>query len=403
MNWKVQIRQYIKMAAQNLALPAVYAACALRPVKKGLILFADAHHSGRPDNMKELYEALERRAGETSGLEIRELYLDFSKASFMAILRHMVQFMKQYARAEAVILCDNCLPAASCRKRSGTMVVQLWHACGALKKFGYDTAEDIPSNYKGNVFRNIDLVTVSAPFCEAAFASAMRLDRSCVQSTGVCRTDRYFRAGWKEQARKSFLKRFPQAQGKKVAVWAPTFRGNPADPYLVTLDTDRLRRELGEDWFVLEHLHPHMAAKGKGRGFAGSKTADTAAQAGSMLPMEVLYAAADVMIADYSSLIYEYLLFEKPLVLYIPDYEDYVRKRGFYMDYNEIPGQRVMQEEDLAQAVLGAQTAFPAQKEKLAHFLETYMCACDGHSTQRVLALIEDHIYGHKENTGKSR
>ena len=109
------------------------------------------------------------------------------------------------------------------------------------------------------------------------------------------------------------------------------------------------------------------------------------------------------MIADYSSLIYEYLLLEKPLVLYIPDYEDYVRKRGFYMDYNEIPGQRVMQEEDLAQAVLGAQAAFPAQKEKLAHFLETYMCACDGHSTQRVLALIEDHIYGHKENTGKSR
>ena len=428
------------MAAQNLALPAVYAVCTLRPVKKGLVIFADAHHDSRPDNMKELYEALNRMKKGGAKLDIREHYLNFTGASFSAILRHMMQFMKLYAQAEAVIICDNYLPAASCRKRRETMVVQLWHACGALKKFGYDTTDDIPENYRGNVFRNIDLVTVSAPFCEAPFASAMRLDQSCVRSTGVCRTDRYFRSNFQENARRRFLEKYPQARGKKVAVWAPTFRGNPAEPQLLPLNVDQLRKDLGEDWFVLEHLHPHMAAKyTKGTGsvvypdpagghFAspGSKTVrpDSAAHPDAaekscassdsrtlhrqaldiaLLPVEVLYAAADVMIADYSSLIYEYLLFGKPLVLYIPDYAEYVGKRGFYMDYSEIPGQRVYREEDLAQAILGAQAELAGQKEKTAHFLETYMCACDGHSTERVLALIEEHIYGHKDKTGKDR
>lgn len=416
MNWKIGIRQYIKMAAQNLVLPAVYAVCTLRPVKKGLVVFADAHHDSRPDNMKELCEALTRTKRGGAKLDIREHYLNFSGASFSAILRHMMQFMKLYAQAEAVILCDNYLPAASCRKRRETMVVQLWHACGALKKFGYDTADDIPANYRGNVFRNIDLVTVSAPFCEAPFASAMRLDQSCVRSTGVCRTDRYFRKDFQENARRRFLEKYPQAVGKKVAVWAPTFRGNPADPQLLPLNVDKLRKDLGEDWFVLEHLHPHMAAKCT-RGTGSVVHSDTAVRKtaasdsrtlqeqapAAMLPVEVLYAAADVMIADYSSLIYEYLLFGKPLVLYIPDYAEYAGKRGFYMDYSEIPGQRVYREEDLAQAILNAQAVLPGQKEKTAQFLETYMCACDGHSTQRVLALIEEHIYGHKDKAGKGR
>lgn len=383
MNWKVRLRQYIKMTAQNLVLPAVYALYARGPVKKGLIVFADAHHEERPENMKDLYAALKKRARERQDLQIRELYLNFQTASFPAVLRHMLQFMKLYARADAVVLCDNYLPAASCRKRPQTMVLQLWHACGALKKFGYDTTDDIPANYRGNVFRNIDLVTVSAPFCEGPFASAMKLDKRCVQSLGVCRTDRYFKESWKEKARAHFREVYPEAEGKKVVVWAPTFRGNPADPGTIPMDLEKLARDLGEDWFVMDHLHPHMAKK-----YARQQTADR------QISVEELYEAADVFIADYSSLIYEYLLFEKPLVLYIPDFEDYAGKRGFYMEYDEIPGQRVFREEDLASAVLAAAGKHGEEGDKLAHFLKTYMSACDGHSTGRVLAALEEHIDG---------
>ena len=68
-----------------------------------------------------------------------------------------------------------------------------------------------------------------------------------------------------------------------------------------------------------------------------------------MLPTEVLFPSADAMIADYSSLIYEYLLFGKPLILYVPDLEEYESGRGFYHDFDEIPGVQVLREEELAE------------------------------------------------------
>ena len=57
----------------------------------------------------------------------------------------------------------------------------------------------------------------------------------------------------------------------------------------------------------------------------------------SAMPTAELYPVTDVLISDYSSLIYEYLLFGKPLVLYVPDLEEYRTRRGFYMAPEEIP------------------------------------------------------------------
>ena len=130
----------------------------------------------------------------------------------------------------------------------------------------------------------------------------------------------------------------------------------------------------------------------------------------------------DLLIADYSSLIYEYLLFGKPVVLYVPDLEDYENQRGFYMNIREIPGEIVTEKEALAGAVRAAaekSTATeryasskhspsvekdsgagsdPARNRELsgedtepggyAAFLKPYMGACDGHATERILLRI---------------
>ena len=258
-------------------------------------------------------------------------------------------------------------------------MVQLWHACGSLKRFGYDTTDDIPAAYRGNVFRNTDLVTVSAPRCEKPFASAMRLPLSHVKALGVSRTDRYFDPAWRALSRARFAKAFPEAAGKKIALWAPTFRGSPAVPKSIPFDVSALERALGEDWKVIVSTHPHMK-DGRVR-----------------VTTEELFVAADCLIADYSSLLFEYLLVakileeepgqkDKRLVMYTPDYEDYVSRRGFYMPYEDIPGVRVGTFDELAGAVLGK--AGKVQGMERDAFLETYMAACDGKSTKRILKWI---------------
>ena len=381
-------KQYAKMAAQNLYLPLVYACSRMRPVKRGRVVFADAHHMRRPENMAPLI----RQMQEDGSYEIIETYLDYRQASFGQVLRHMTDFMRLYATAQTVVLCDNFLPAAGCRKRRGTYVVQLWHACGALKKFGYDTEDDIPKLYKGNVFRNTDLVTVSAPFCEKPFSSAMRLPDGQVQALGVCRTDRYFDEDWKKRCREKLLQKRPDLRGRRIAVWAPTFRGSPGSPECISLDADVLQQKLceltGEPWTVLVKLHPHMQEEGKRSGQNNSGLSSHEIR----MSTEELFPCMDVLIADYSSLIYEYLLFDKPLVLYVPDYRQYLSKRGFYMPHEEIPGPRVYEEKDLPAAVREACTseALPEYERQRKRFLEKYMRMCDGKSVERILEKIRE-------------
>ncbi len=366
----MKIKQYAKMAAQNIYLPLVYNLHRHRKITPRSVLFADAHHDAVPANMKPLREELKR-----DGWTVREMYLDYQKASFGRTLRHMTAFMKAYAGSEAVVLCDNFLPAAGCRKRPQTKVVQLWHACGSLKKFGYATTDDIPASYRGNVFRNTDLVTVSAEACVLPFSEAMRLSPERVCPLGVSRTDRYFDPEWRKTAREHFLKKCPQAVGRKVVVWAPTFRGDPSDPEVIGLDTEALQEKLGDEWILLVKHHPHVRKAGSVAG----------------LSMEELFAAADAMIADYSSLIYEYLLFEKPLVLYIPDYDSYLSQRGFFMPHEEIPGERIYEEKDLADGIRRAcvENDSPGVVQARKAFLAKWMSACDGGSTRRIADWLE--------------
>ena len=75
------------------------------------------------------------------------------------------------------------------------------------------------------------------------------------------------------------------------------------------------------------------------------------------------------------------------MILYTQDYEEYAARRGFYMDYSEIPGRQVRREEDLADAIRTAQN----DEKKRRQFLEKYMSRCDGHATERIYRRIVNY------------
>lgn len=148
------------MFLQNILLPLVYRFYAGKPVRRGSIIFADAHHEEIPFSMRRVYEMLAEREASDSGVSetgpapIEVFVRDFNRMSYGELMRYLLKFMKQYATAEYVFVCDYYLPAASCRKRPETKLIQLWHSCGLMKKIAYDAGEDIPANYKGNMFGN---------------------------------------------------------------------------------------------------------------------------------------------------------------------------------------------------------------------------------------------------------
>ncbi len=368
---KIVAKQYVKMAVQNILLPFVY--CILKPkqIEKGLAVFADAHNSRVPSGMAPLVKEVKKRGN----MRVIEIYDDYQQISFLRLVKRMLYFMKYYARAEYVVICDNFLPVSSCRKRRETTVIQLWHGCGAFKKFGYDTDGDIPAYYKGNVYRNYDIVTVSAPGCVPHFQSAMRLPAKVFKPYGVCRTDKFFRDSYNQACRKLFYKKHKDAEGKKIVLWAPTFRGNPADPKLDQYeDIQKLSAQLPEDVFVVIKVHPHLAKKYP--------------YDNSSLTTDQLLPVADLLITDYSSVLFEYCIYKKPILFYAPDIDAYDAERGFYLDYRKLPGTIVTRQGQLAEEVLRALCQNQEEDEAVKSFYDTYMSGCDGKVTKRLADLM---------------
>lgn len=367
---KRAFREGLKMLLQRSVFPLIYNLNRRKPIKKGLVVFADAHHEELPEHMKLLYEELKIR-----GMHVAKYTFDLSKLSKKEGFRRMSAFMKLYAVSDTVILCNNFLPAASCRKRRETKVVQLWHACGALKKFGYDASDDVPLWYKGNVYRNYDLVTVSGPDAVEPFKSAMMIEGDTVKPIGVSETDRLFDMNEVFKLKEKFRALYPDAKGRKVILWVPTFRGAAGDAmtdreYLAgEKEIDKLKNS---DYFVIKSMHPH--------------------QVGCMAEMtsEELITCSDVVISDYSSLVFQAILCKVPVVYFAPDIDEYENKRGFYLDYGSLPGVHPREYETLKAAVKRALEDGEKVYDNVqtAEFLKRYMSGCDGKATKRIADYI---------------
>ena len=381
MNIKFVMRQLVKMAVQNVLLPVVYQICKKKNINKQKVIFADAHHNHIPYSMEYL-----RRCFDGPEWDVEEFCLDYQGNSFGAVLKSMLSFMKAYANAGSVFICDNFLPVSSCNKRTETTVVQLWHAGGILKKYAYDTPDDIPAYYKGHVYKNYDITTVSAPICVPVYEQAMRLEKGTVYPIGLSRTDVFFKETYLEECRREFYGKYPEAAGKRVVLFAPTFRGKASDPYLAGGEwimnlEQKLNSHLQEGempYKVYMRVHPHLDNK--------KKLSNIEIETNRLLPV------IDLLISDVSSVIFDYVLFEKPMVLFIPDLEELESTRGFYIPLREIPGTLVTEGELLEQAVRDTVNTFSEDvkmQKELHAFRETYMGACDGQATERLLLQIK--------------
>lgn len=369
------VKQIFKMAVQHIYLPIIYFFCSFKKVRKGLVVFADAHHDSLPFSMEYMKKTLEEsiRQGDLKNIEICERYLDFSKTGFLSLIKWLSKFMKLYAEAEYVFICDNFLPVSSCKKRKETKVIQLWHSGGLLKKAGYDTEDSVPGMYKGNVFKNYDLLTVSAPCCVEIIEKSLRQPKGVVKPTGISRSDIYFDQKYNEECIPEFYKTYPQARGKKIALWVPTFRGNASDPKLVgEAEIDNAFSKL-DGFFLVKKLHPHFENANPDR-------------VSCKIPSERLLPVTDLLITDYSSIVFDYLAYKKPFVLFAPDLDEYEKNHGFYVDYYGYPAAVAKSENELVDAVK-KESEF-RKTEDLEECYQYYMKMCDGGATKRILREI---------------
>ncbi|MEG1243915.1 MAG: CDP-glycerol glycerophosphotransferase family protein, partial [Oscillospiraceae bacterium] len=106
------------------------------------------------------------------------------------------------------------------------------------------------------------------------------------------------------------------------------------------------------------------------------------------IDVSVLLCACDILISDYSSLIFEYSLLARPMIFYAYDLDEYDRERSFYYPYREfVPGEIVSDTNQIINAVENIEKSFDS--ERVLQFCQKFMSACDGQSTKRIIKWIK--------------
>ena len=101
-----------------------------------------------------------------------------------------------------------------------------------------------------------------------------------------------------------------------------------------------------------------------------------------------LMTVADICISDYSSLVFEYSLFERPMIFFAFDLEEYIDERGLYYDFDEItPGPILKTNEEIIDYIKHIDEKF--DKQVVIDFKNRFMNCCDGHASERIAALIK--------------
>ncbi len=361
--------------------PLAFRLFSFKPIDEKLVLFAfSKNYTSMPDNLTGLYEYLKNKGYNCKIMQ----------APQNAVKRILfdITFQKYYARCKCVFITDNFDPLYAHKPNKGTKVIQLWHACGAFKKWGYSTLDLAWGGSREDMLRfpmhnTYTDVFVSAESVIPCYAEAFGCDEKIIKALGTPRTDVYFDKEFVKSRREELLKAFPAIGNRKIILYAPTFRGNsPEESYNdQPLDYAFLKETLGKDYALVLKLHPFTAKKYKLTEEQEKKFGDFVLDASNSLSVETALCAADYLIADYSSLIFEYALLDKPMIFFAYDLEKYKRDRSFYFEYESfVPGRIVMTNEEIAASILSDS----CQQEKIADFRNKYMSACDGKCIERI-------------------
>ena len=366
-------------------LPQAYDREKGKPVDPRKVLFVEYRKDHLGDSFRLIYDELSRNYD----FELKIHYLRDSFVSHDKYRENCARMLEDMATA-SVVFVDDAMDSIGCiEKRPETKVVQLWHACGAFKKFGMSTAEklfgeDAEEKQRHPYYRNQDLITVSSPEIIWAYAEAMDLKDhpELIRPLGISRTDVFFSEDFRRDARERFYQFFPAARGKKVILYAPTFRGRVAQAAAPKMpDLSLFLRKLKEDWVMVVKQHPLVRELPK---LPPSMEGSFVVDATKAVSIEDLICVSDLCISDYSSLVFEYSLFERPMIFYAYDLEDYFDWRGFYYNYNELaPGPVCRTDEEMLDYILHLEERF--DRERVRAFRDKFMSACDGHATERIL------------------
>jgi CDP-ribitol ribitolphosphotransferase / teichoic acid ribitol-phosphate polymerase len=262
-----------------------------------------------------------------------------------------------------------------------TKIIQAWHAGSGFKSIGYSRFGNYGSPKLSNAHRKYTYALTGSKHLVPVYAEAFGIEESAIIPTGLPRIDTFLDPVRTEAVIEKFRLDHPHLVGKKIILFAPTFRGRGNQNAYYDyhrIDFAQLYDMCGEDTVVLFRMHHFILkpvpipAEYSDRLFDFSHFPDT----------NDLLHLTDILVTDYSSIIYEFALLDRPMLFLAYDKETYAATRGFHRDYDQTaPGKVCNTFDELIKAL----RAEDYDLWKIDEFRRENFDAIDTNSADRVI------------------
>jgi len=307
-------------------------------------------------------------------------------------ISHPVELCNEF-RDSKIIIMDNALPYSCVQKPRGQLWIQVKHWSSiTLKKFYLDDClfvknENMVAAVKYTI-DNTDFFFVGSKFDEDTCRKGFNFNGvykhiGSPRSDGAFCNDNYIK----------IRKYYHIKDTDKIILYAPTFRHKKGTSYgideqYIDIDFGAICKELkgkyNENYVFLLRLHPAV------KQFVSKYEIDNnVINVSEYSDAEELVAAADILISDYSSVMFEAAFIKRPIFLYAPDLDEYLKnERQLLIDYNDLPFPVAKSNNELLNNI----RSFSKNDylKKLEEFLNSYGVNEDGHASERAAKFILD-------------
>jgi CDP-ribitol ribitolphosphotransferase len=292
------------------------------------------------------------------------------------------------ATSSYVLMDNTFLPMAYIRFSKRVRIVQLWHGTGTIKRFGQDVNTGQLKELERRANSRITHLIVNSEQSKKEYAGSFGVAKDKVYVYGLPRTDLFFNDRMKEERRKAFFKLHPELAGKKLVLYAPTLRDQELKEPRLSLDTERIIKELPKDYVLMLRLHPFVMEMYQKNEQYKSAIRENVISMSGYPDINTLLLVADYLITDYSSVIFEYCLLKKPMLFYAYDLEEFSdHGRGFYRPYKEFVPGRVT---ETTEEIIDLLKRDDFNLEVINSFINSNYQYLDGKSTERLYLHIFD-------------
>lgn len=370
-------------------LSAVYFLLKLLPSDGRKIVFCSRQSNDIPLDFQLIQKELDK-TGDIRYVNIC-CHIGQKTVDYFRFFTATVKSMYHLATSKVCVL-DSYWPVASILNHKRQLVIiQTWHALGKIKKSGYQTLGKKSGRKKEyaellKMHRNYDYVIAGAPIWNRCYCESFDIDENKILNYGLPRIDYLIET--EEENKKRFFREYPQMEGKKIILYAPTFRRNMRSGWEKIVEAVKdteyvlvIKKHPGEKNFVKRNA-PNVYYMDHW------KTID-------------LIAVCDCFITDYSASALEAAVLSKPTYYWIYDYDEYVENNGLNFEIREKAAERASGDIEEIMDFIGRDVC---SRQTMADFRQKYLPEELGRSTELLGELIKgiiDDTYEKNRDNGR--